>query len=320
MTGPYASALPAADKDAPLMLALPGNHDWYDGLTAFLRTFTLQQPIGGWRTRQTRSYFVVQLPRQWWLVGLDSQLGSYLDDPQMRYFQNHLSARLCPGDGVIVCSAEPTWVKSGDSDVDAFDTLHWFDRNVVRTRIDPSTGERVPTHASIRLWLTGDKHHYARYAEHLPEDPPDSDDLPPDPRRRQMVTCGLGGAYLASTHHLPAALRLPPDGTGLREKDDPPSVFSHARRTTYPGTRESRRLARRIAIPWSGYWLPWRNRGFPALTAVVHTAAFVVLGFLFAVTEGRLQPVDAIRRAGPADLGGFTAAAGVACAVLLLFS
>ncbi|MEU5214440.1 hypothetical protein [Streptomyces sp. NPDC020742] len=309
MTGPYASALPGTEGPPPLMLALPGNHDWYDGLTAFLRTFALRQPVGGWQTRQTRSYFAARLPRKWWLVGLDSQLGAYLDAPQLRYFQNHLSARLRPGDGVIVCCAEPTWVKCAD-DADAFDTLHWFDRTVVRTRTDPRTGERVPTGASIRLWLTGDKHHYARYAEHLPTDPPEREDLPPDPRRRQMVTCGLGGAYLASTHTLPRSLSLPPSATRMQEKDDPAVTFTRADESTYPEVRESRRLARRIAVPWSPYWLLWRNPGFAGLTAAVHTAAFVVLGFLLAVTQDRLQPVDAVRYGSAGDLGLFTAVAG----------
>jgi hypothetical protein len=323
MTGPYACALPATRGPAPLMLALPGNHDWYDGLTAFLRTFALRQPVGGWQTRQTRSYFAVRLPCKWWLVGLDSQLGAYLDDPQLRYFQNHLSARLRPGDGVIVCCAEPTWVKCLD-DTDAFDTLHWFDRTVVRTRTDPRTGERVPTGASIRLWLTGDKHHYARYAERLPSDPPDSADPtagppadpPPDPRRRQMVTCGLGGAYLSSTHTLPDTLALPPSGTRMRDRDDPAVTFTRAAESTYPRAPQSRRLARRIAVPWSPYWLPRRNPGFAGLTAALHTAAFVALGFLFAVAQDRLQPVDAVRYAGAADLGRFTAVTGGVIAVL----
>ncbi len=48
------------------MLALAGNHDWYDGLTTFLRLFCVGRPIGGWRTEQTRSYFAARLPHDWW--------------------------------------------------------------------------------------------------------------------------------------------------------------------------------------------------------------------------------------------------------------
>ena len=100
--GPYRSAMPSASPQ-PLMLALPGNHDWYDGLTAFLRLFTQDRMIGGWRTEQKRSYFTVQLPHRWWLVGLDSQLDAYFDDPQLKYFEETLTANLQPGDSVIVC-------------------------------------------------------------------------------------------------------------------------------------------------------------------------------------------------------------------------
>ncbi len=36
--GPYNAALPHSD-DPPVLFAVPGNHDWYDGLTSFLRFF-----------------------------------------------------------------------------------------------------------------------------------------------------------------------------------------------------------------------------------------------------------------------------------------
>ncbi|MER6522727.1 metallophosphoesterase [Streptomyces sp. NPDC001553] len=298
MTGPYRSALPLAD-DQPLMVALPGNHDWYDGLTAFLRMFTQQRPIGAWQTRQTRSYFCVQLPKGWWLVGLDSQLGSYFDDPQLRYFEKHLSVNLKGGDGVIVCSAKPTWVESGGHDANAFNALHWFDRNYIRSRVGPN-GKRTSTNASVRLWLTGDMHHYARYAERLPSDPPDAEDLPPDPRRRQMVTCGLGGAFLAATHGLPAALPLPPRESRLRDKDDPPLEFARAQKT-YPDIDTSRRLARGIVSPWSRYWLPRRNTGFVKLAAALHVGLYLLTSFLFALAVGMLRPVDAVRKHGAHD-------------------
>ncbi|MFF2773804.1 hypothetical protein ACFVU3_02765 [Streptomyces sp. NPDC058052] len=304
MKGPYRAALPSAE-DRPLMVALPGNHDWYDGLTAFLRMFAQGSAIGGWRTGQTRSYFAVGLPQRWWLVGLDSQLGSYFDDPQRRYFETHLSQRLRPGDSVIVCSAEPTWVKS-DERPDAFNSLHWFDHHIVRTRLDRTTGRREETGASIRLWLTGDKHHYARYAELLPGDAAGAgadDDLPPDPRRRQLVTCGLGGAFLSSTHRLPRALPLPPSTSRMQRKDRPPTAFALAQHT-YPDAAESRSLARAIAKPWSRYWLPRRNPGFALLAAAVQVVLALLAGGAFALAEGRQSPVGALRSAGLDDVFG----------------
>ncbi len=194
------------------MLALPGNHDWYDGLTSFLRLFTQNRMIGGWRTEQKRSYFTVQLPHRWWLIGLDSQLDAYFDDPQLTYFEETLTANLQPGDSVIICAATPAWLKSSSGHPDAFNGLEWFERNFVTSRKIPGSSEREDTGAQARLWLSGDKHHYMRYAERLdPTDPPES--------ARQMVTCGLGGAYLDTTHSMadgaPAAARRTP-ATGAR--------------------------------------------------------------------------------------------------------
>jgi hypothetical protein len=306
--GPYRAALPTSGDD-PLLVALPGNHDWYDGLTSFLRLFTQHQPMGGWQTRQTRSYFAIQLPKHWWLVGLDSQLGNYIDEPQLEYFRHCLAAHLQKGDGVIVCSAAPTWVSTADKNIDAFNALHWFDRNIIR-----------PTGASIRVWLTGDRHHYARYAEQLPSEQIEPDTpLPPDKRRRQMVTCGLGGAYLSSTHRLPRDLPLPPAGARMRGKDDPPLVFARAQ-TTYPDTSTSRSLAKRLAYPWSAYWLGRRNPGFPSLAAGVHAALFVVISVLFGLTQSTRQLLNTVQFAGLDALGGFIGLGLGGIAVLLLLS
>ncbi|MDP9934560.1 hypothetical protein J2T11_000900 [Paenarthrobacter nicotinovorans] len=120
MVGPYRMALPAHGPltEAPVMLALPGNHDWYDGLTSFIRIFTRNRSIGRWRTIQTRSYFALRLtgdaPRPghrgtpgWWLLGLDSQLGQYIDEPQLEYFYRNVTSQLQPGDAIILCVAAP---------------------------------------------------------------------------------------------------------------------------------------------------------------------------------------------------------------------
>jgi len=149
LRGPYRAALPSADPE-PILLALPGNHDWYDGLTAFLRVFGQGRTIGGWRTAQARSYFVLELPDHWWLVGLDTQLGTELDDPQRLFFRQQLTARLQPGDGVIICTPSPTWVYSNDPDRDRdlFNSLNWFDRTIVRSREEMPGTDPVPTGAS----------------------------------------------------------------------------------------------------------------------------------------------------------------------------
>ena len=40
LEGPFRAALPWTVGEHPAMYAVPGNHDWYDGLTGFLRLFT----------------------------------------------------------------------------------------------------------------------------------------------------------------------------------------------------------------------------------------------------------------------------------------
>ena len=74
-------ALPNADPP-PDLYAIPGNHDWYDGLANFLRFFCMNRAIGGWETRQTRSYFAARLPKGWWLWGIDIQFEGYIDEPR----------------------------------------------------------------------------------------------------------------------------------------------------------------------------------------------------------------------------------------------
>ncbi len=73
-----------ADVD---VYALPGNHDWYDGLTSFIRLFCQGRIIGCWQTWQTRSYFAIKLPHDWWIWGIDVQLESDIDGPQVEYFR-----------------------------------------------------------------------------------------------------------------------------------------------------------------------------------------------------------------------------------------
>ena len=70
------------------LFATPGNHDWYDGLTAFSRMMFQGKTIGDYRTRQNRSYFVIKLRDNLHLLGIDNQLSSDIDIPQVNYFKN----------------------------------------------------------------------------------------------------------------------------------------------------------------------------------------------------------------------------------------
>ncbi|MFY1697365.1 MULTISPECIES: metallophosphoesterase [unclassified Solwaraspora] len=236
--GPYQAALPTtpAGQPPPTLYAIPGNHDWYDGLTAFLRLFARRRDasIGGWRTEQKRSYFAARLPHNWWLFAIDEQFGAYLDDPQLIYFEK-AAEQLGPDDRIILAVPEPTWVKAV-VDHQAYDAVDYFLRTVIKP-----TGARVP------LMISGDQHHYARYAH--PE--------------RELITCGGGGAYLSATHKLPERITVPPVDT-ITRNTSPRRQYALAGR--YPQADRSRRYS------WGIFHrLPRRNPGFATLLGTLQT-------------------------------------------------
>ncbi|KAB1131319.1 metallophosphoesterase family protein [Micromonospora sp. DT46] len=240
--GPYQAALPVTPPERPTLFAVPGNHDWYDGLTAFLRLFVRSRDrhFGGWETGQSRSYFAVELPAGWWLLGLDDQSGSYLDDPQLTYF-DRVAERLGPQSRVILAVPAPTWVKAADHPT-AYDSIDYFIRTIV-----------APTGAQVRLLISGDLHHYARYAG-------------PD---RQLITCGGGGAYLYPTHQLPKRIEVPPRDT-LARRASASHPYELAGR--YPEQARSRRYA------WGIFpRLPLRNPGFTTLLGTLHTLLMLAM-------------------------------------------
>ncbi|MEV6349838.1 metallophosphoesterase [Actinoplanes sp. NPDC051851] len=244
MKGPYRAALPEAPAGLPrpTLFALPGNHDWYDGLTAFLRLFARRKDgfIGGWRTEQRRSYFAVKLPQNWWLFAVDEQFGAYIDDPQLVYFEKAARA-VQPDDRVILMTPSPTWVKAKD-DPEAYDAVDYFIRTIL-----------APTRAEVRVLVSGDLHHYARYTA---ED-------------RELITCGGGGAYLLGTHRLPDTLEVPPRETLTRSKS---RSREYARAAIFPDAPTSKKLA------WGVFHrVPRRNAGFATMLGIIHTLTMLAM-------------------------------------------
>ena len=242
--GPYRAALPWVDGEQPGLYVLPGNHDWYDGLTSFMRMFCQGSSVGGWRTEQTRSYFAVRLPHHWWLLGIDIQFDSYIDDAQRRYFAK-VAEQLGRDDAVILCSAKPSWIGGTDESPETYAVLDYFERTIIR-----STG------ASVRVSLSGDRHHYARYAE--------------QGGTGQKFTAGGGGAYLSPTHHLPPTLVLPPAASRAIGKTSPPATYTLQQ--TFPDAPTSRRLGLGI------FRLPFQTRGLAALFGGLYLALALAIG------------------------------------------
>ncbi len=250
--GPYRAALPYVEppEEVPHLYTIPGNHDWYDGLTGFMRTFCRGEWVGGWKTRQTRSYFAVQLPHRWWLWGVDFQFDSYIDEPQFRYFADTVGKAMAPGDSVILCLPTPAWVSANEEEGEnAYATVDYLDRKLIR-----GVG------AEVRLMITGDAHHYARYAE------ADGSAQAPssEGRTAQKITAGGGGAFLSSTHNLPETMVLPPPGSRDPGKTDPPTQWRLEQ--CYPSKPQSRKLRLRA------FRLPFENRGLWVLIGLLHLA------------------------------------------------
>ena len=273
LEGPFRAALPWTIGDHPTLYALPGNHDWYDGLTGFLRLFGQHRWIGGWTTRQTRSYFAVQLPHRWWFWGMDIQSDQFVDEPQLRFFAEVLRLSR-PGDRLVLATPEPSWITT-ERRPGAYRNIAYVERSLLR-----------PHGVRLELAISGDLHHYNRYSRR-PEEPEagagsgepqagepgdksvheavdgpstlsvDSDDALSTPAPH-LLTAGGGGAFLSPTHDLPRELQVP------AQPGRPTPAHRYMRELTYPTTRTSRRLA------WSALLLPVRNPGFLWVGAALH--------------------------------------------------
>ena len=170
---PYSEAF-AGRSHRPDVFAIPGNHDWFDSLVAFSRAFCRpERGFAGCRTRQTRSYFALALPRDWWLLGVDLQLGADFDEPQLRYFHD-VAARMGAAANIVLCVPEPQWVYEVTyPDYEAYTsrTLDYFCNEVLRR--------------PVAVMLTGDLHFYRRYS---------------NADGRHKIIAGGGGAFLHPTH------------------------------------------------------------------------------------------------------------------------
>lgn len=242
--GPYRAALPEAPsgEPRPTLFALPGNHDWYDGLTAFLRLFARRKDghIGGWRTQQRRSYFAVKLPANWWLFAIDEQFGAYIDDPQLLYFEKAAN-EVGPDDRVILMTPSPKWVKAANHP-QTYDAIDYFIRTIL-----------APTQAEVRVLVSGDLHHYARYTR--PE--------------RELITCGGGGAYLLATHQLPDRLTVPPEETLTRSRS---TSLTYDLVSRFPDAATSRRMS------WGVFRrVPTRNPGFATMLGIIQTLTMLAM-------------------------------------------
>ena len=243
LEGPFRAALPWTVGEHPAMYAVPGNHDWYDGLTGFLRLFTQHRWVGGWTTRQSRSYFAVELPHNWWLWGVDIQLDMYVDEPQLEFFGD-VAAKASPGAKLILATPVPTWTEL-ERDANAYHNLAFIERTLLR-----------PNGIDLRLTVAGDLHHYTRYTL---QSAVGDDEPPASPTHK--ITSGGGGAFLHPTHDLRPEVEI------VVDPDDPGDRATYRMVAAYPDTTTSRRLSLRAL------GLPLRNYSFMVMPALLSLAA-----------------------------------------------
>jgi len=255
--------------ESPHVFAIPGNHDWYDGLSAFARLFCSNvggRHFAGWRTRQRRSYFALKLPCRWWLIASDGQLQADMDTPQIEYFRQVADRYMQPGDRVIVCLASPVWVQAHKyrefgGVFDETDLLYLRDEIFARRGVQMS------------VFLAGDNHHYRRHEEIAPVDPQ---------APIQKITAGGGGAFLHPTHD--------EDVTVLEEEramaDEP--RHRYALKASYPPVAESARLG------FGNLLFAWHNPKF----GIVPTAVYLMSVWMVSAAIVHPQPSgldDAVR-------------------------
>ena len=292
LVSPYSAAFgDDQPRERPHVYAVPGNHDWYDGLSAFTRLFCSDvggRRFAGWWTRQRRSYFVLKLPHRWWLVASDGQLQADLDVPQIEYLREIAARHMQPGDKVILCLSVPVWIyaqkyRNMGRDYDETDLLYLREEVFAKRGIE------------VRVHLAGDLHHYRRHEETRAS--------AGTGEPVQKITAGGGGAFLHPTHE--------EDFRVLREE----AVVEGARprtfeaRATYPSTGESARLA------WGNLRFAIRNPRF----GVVPAAVYLMTAWLVGAASGPEVPSNPWR-ALMLTAGAFSSHPGLAlwCAALVL--
>jgi len=241
MQRPYRAAFPKSQKAGsshPPVYLIPGNHDWYDGLTLFLALFCRGRDtsLGSWIASQRRSYFAVHLRENWWIWGFDSQLGEDVDQPQADYFVA-VARKMEPNAKVIICASVPTWLRASLTARDD-KQRETFYRGL--DYIASIIGDECPG-AKIPLVLSGDLHHYTRYVDEV--------------AGTNFINAGGGGAFLHPTHHsVEDTIEIKWAGITQRLDIGQDNSAEEPQKAIYPPPEKSRELALGNLLFWYQNW------------------------------------------------------------------
>lgn len=185
------------------LFGIPGNHDYYDLIDGFGRQFVEptskedqenreglkpQLSIPGFKRCQTASYVALKLPFDWWLWGLDNEVGR-LDIRQQEFFKGLSSTQ--PGK-LIVATPEPSTVAGQRAKPDGKVAKAFADLNLEQPFLPD---HELPPPGTCRLDLSGDTHQYTRYWGPSANGPGSA----PSANNYASVVSGLGGAFLHSS-------------------------------------------------------------------------------------------------------------------------
>ncbi|GLJ47120.1 hypothetical protein SUGI_0994890 [Cryptomeria japonica] len=161
----------------PQAFAIPGNHDWFDGLETFMRYICHKSWLGGWILPQQRSYFALQLPHGWWIFGFDQALHGDIDIYQFKFFTELVKNQVKESDRVIIITHEPNWL------------LDWYWSVCTGNNVSHLIKDHLKGKCRVRL--AGDLHHYMRHSA-LPSSK--------SVYVEHLIVNGCGGAFLHPTH------------------------------------------------------------------------------------------------------------------------
>ncbi|VAH46687.1 unnamed protein product [Triticum turgidum subsp. durum] len=163
--------------DGPQCFIIPGNHDWFDGLHTFMRYICHKSWLGGWFLPQKKSYFALQLPKGWWIFGLDLALHGDIDVYQFKFFAELCRNKVGENDSVIIVTHEPNWL------------LDWYWKEITGKNVSHLIQDYLNGRCKLRM--AGDLHHFMRHSA-TPSDKPTFVE--------HLLVNGCGGAFLHPTH------------------------------------------------------------------------------------------------------------------------
>lgn len=165
------------EYSGPQCFAIPGNHDWFDGLETFMRYICHKSWLGGWLLPQKKSYFALQLPKDWWIFGFDQALYGDIDIAQFKFFSELIRKKVKEKDSVIIMTHEPTWL------------LDWYWGSSTGANVSHLIQDHLK--GRCRLRIAGDLHHYFHHSAIKPSKVVTVEHL---------IVNGCGGAFLHPTH------------------------------------------------------------------------------------------------------------------------